>query len=252
MSGAPFYNGAMDIRIVGDDHAEAIRFRAMGRQYEIAADIVALHDGVVPNDNLAVSFGARSAWNEERACYELLTDGTTKAVGLGDVWVAGDSAAISGGYQATLTGRLAALDVALARGFIHDSWHASQSAPLRKKRERLLRARRFIDAYYAPSLLPAQARDETLLCRCEEVSIGHIRRQVAEGAAGTRAVKAGTRCGMGPCQGRQCTVSLAAMLHAECPGRHFERPSLRCPARPITVAELAESHHGLIHSGSDA
>ncbi|EKF41527.1 BFD domain-containing protein (2Fe-2S)-binding domain-containing protein [Nitratireductor indicus C115] len=251
-SGVPFFAGASSLRIAGEECAEAIHFIHRGRARIIPASLIALHDGVVPNDNLAVSMGGKTTWNQALSCYETETEGTSGLSGAKDIWVAGDSVAIAGGYQAMLSGRLAALDAAHALGLCDGEHHACASAPLLAERKHLGTARRFIDRYYAPTLLPRQAPDETLICRCEEVSLGTVRAAIAAGADGTRSLKAATRCGMGPCQGRQCTVSVASALAAEAPGLNFERPSLRFPARPITVAELAQSHVGLDHSGSDA
>lgn len=250
--GIPVHGEAGNIRIEGGEGVSALRFETKGRTVEVAVELVALHDGVVPNDNLAISFGARAKWNQNLSCYQLEMDGDTKIAGLEKVWAAGDMVAIHGGYQASLTGRLAALDAALGLGFIGAQRHELAAAPLARKRRRLLAARDFIDAYYAPTLLANSAADDATLCRCEEVSVGAIRERIAQGVAGTRALKASTRCGMGPCQGRQCTVSLANLIAHELPGASFERPSLRFPARPITVAELAGSHQGISHTGSDS
>ncbi|MBX3581064.1 MAG: FAD-dependent oxidoreductase [Rhizobiaceae bacterium] len=250
--GIAVYGEAGNIRIEGADRVSTIRFESKGRKAELLVEMVALHDGVVPNDNLAISFGAQARWNENLACYQLLMDSDTKVAALENVWAAGDMVAIYGGYQASITGRLAALDACLDLGFLSPAYYRSIREPLASKRRRLLVARHFVDAYYAPTLLPATAADDALLCRCEEVSVGAIRDRIAQGVDGTRAIKAATRCGMGPCQGRQCTVSLASMLGHDRPRSSFARPSLRFPARPITVAELAQSHQGISHTGSDS
>jgi bacterioferritin-associated ferredoxin len=169
------------------------------------------------------------------------------------VWIAGDGAAIAGGYLATLSGRLAALDVARSAGAFDAPEHARLAAPLAAERRRRLRARAFVDALYAPTLAAAIAPDVALLCRCEEVTVGQARAAIAAGARGTRQLKAATRCGMGPCQGRQCTLSVVNLLARELgDGADLVRPSLRTPGRPITVAELAASHEGHGHTGSDA
>ncbi len=249
--GIPVYGEARNIRIDGSDRVSAVCFDFKGQTIELPVELVALHDGVVPNDNLAMCFGASTRWNENLSCYEIRMDGDTKVAGLEKIWAAGDTVAIYGGYQATLTGRLAALDAALGLGLMDPERHRNVVEPLAMKRRRLLAARRFVDAYYAPTLLPGSAPDDATLCRCEEVSVGAVRERIAEGVAGTRGIKAATRCGMGPCQGRQCTVSLASLLADQLPDAQFERPSLRFPARPITVAELAESHQGISHTGSD-
>jgi len=250
--GIPLYSGARDISIIGRDHAEAIQFRTKDRTIEMPVDLVALHDGVVPNDNLAVSFGANTTWNSRLQCYEMETQGATKVAGLDGVWAAGDTVAIHGGYQAVLSGKLAALEAAFSLGRIDAKTHGMAIRPLLKQRKRQLAARRFVDSVYAPTLLPTLASDDAMLCRCEEVTVGTIRRKIEQGNTGTRAIKVTTRCGMGPCQGRQCTVSLTSLLASELPLATLERPSLRFPARPITVAELAESHKGMQSTGSDA
>ncbi|MEV4926900.1 NAD(P)/FAD-dependent oxidoreductase [Streptomyces roseoverticillatus] len=59
-------------------------------------------------------------------------------------------------------------------------------------------------------------REDTLVCRCEEVSYGELRDAVvARGADGMRALKLACRAGLGACQGRVCgrnTTELAAAL----------------------------------------
>lgn len=249
--GIPVHKEATDIRIEGVESVSSIRFKSGGREMELAVDLVALHDGVIPNDNLAVSFGAKTSWNRKLHCYQLAMDGVTRVAGLENVWAAGDMVAIFGGYLASLTGQLAGLDAALGLGALGQEAHQRIARPVIRERQRRLAARAFVDALYAPTLLPAAAPDDALLCRCEEIRVGTIRDKIAQGVNGTRALKAGTRCGMGPCQGRQCTVSLASLLADEAPEASFARPSLRFPARPITVAELAASHQGISHSGSD-
>jgi len=249
----PVFRHATDLRVLGIDRAEGLAFRSKGREHQLDASLVALHDGVVPNDQLAVSFGCVSHWNAETQCYAMTTTDEVRASVPG-IWLAGDAAAISGGYLATLTGKLAALDIARELGAVTTGAHAEAVAPLLAERRRRLRARCFVDALYAPTLSAAKADGAALLCRCEEVPVSRIRAAIAQGATGTRQVKAATRCGMGPCQGRQCTLSLVSVLAEELGAAvtDFSRPSLRTPGRPITVAELAASHTGQGHTGSDA
>ena len=83
---------------------------------------------------------------------------------------------------------------------------------------------------------------ETIVCRCEEVTLEEIRAAIDEGARDLQAVKLWTRLGMGPCQGRNCAPSTATYmcrrmrLTAEEVGRINPRP----PARPITLGALAQ------------
>ena len=86
------------------------------------------------------------------------------------------------------------------------------------------------------------AEDEIIACRCEEVSVGQIRRAARLGAQGPNQIKAFTRCGMGPCQGRICGPVVAAIA-ADVLGKPIAeigtwRP--RAPFKPITVGALAD------------
>lgn len=48
------------------------------------------------------------------------------------------------------------------------------------------------------------AEDDILVCRCEEVTLGEIKKAIADGARTVTGVKLRTRAGMGLCQGRTC------------------------------------------------
>jgi NAD(P)H-nitrite reductase large subunit len=91
--------------------------------------------------------------------------------------------------------------------------------------------------------------DEQTLCRCEEVSAGDIRRAIHEGHESPNAVKFYTRCGMGPCQGRQCADPVAQLVAFET-GRD---PAdvlpyrVRPPLKPVTIGEMAG-----LQTGDDA
>ena len=110
----------------------------------------------------------------------------------------------------------------------------------RLEREKALASRPFLDVLYAPrAFVPG---DATLICRCEEVSAGQIREAAARGCQGLNQLKAFTRCGMGPCQGRMCGATAAEVL-ARARGVHareIEPLHTRFPARPLTVGQLAE------------
>ena len=59
-------------------------------------------------------------------------------------------------------------------------------------------------ALYPPRAGIFAPSDDTIVCRCEELTAGDIRRAAAIGQPGPNQIKSYTRAGMGPCQGRQC------------------------------------------------
>ena len=86
------------------------------------------------------------------------------------------------------------------------------------------------------------ATDETVVCRCEEVTRAQLDRAV-EGSADINVVKGLTRAGMGLCQGRNCQREIAAMI-ARRHGRPLPSVSLstpRFPVRPVPIGALAEA-----------
>jgi NAD(P)H-nitrite reductase large subunit len=83
--------------------------------------------------------------------------------------------------------------------------------------------------------------DDVNVCRCEQVTLGDIRRAVAEGFDTPAAVKKATRCGMGICQGSTCKSILLDVL-AALTGKPLARiplPSVRTPVRPVYLGTLA-------------
>ena len=118
---------------------------------------------------------------------------------------------------------------------------AHRAGPWLAARRRALALRPFLDALYAPPAAILTPADPVIACRCEEVTAGQVRAAARLGATGPNQLKAYLRCGMGPCQGRLCAPTVAALI-AETRGVPVEsvgayRP--RAPYKPLTVAQLA-------------
>jgi NAD(P)H-nitrite reductase large subunit len=79
--------------------------------------------------------------------------------------------------------------------------------------------------------------DDQIVCRCEEVTVGEIRKAIAEGARDLDAIKRMTRAGMGLCQCKTCYNLVAALLHEAngTPYADLAPFTVRPPARPIPV-----------------
>ena len=101
--------------------------------------------------------------------------------------------------------------------------------------------RPFLDAIYTPASIARTLPDDVVVCRCEEKTAGDIRAAVREGCLGPAQVKSFTRAGMGPCQGRQCALTIATLI-AETRGvpiADIDAPRIRPPLKPVTLGELA-------------
>ena len=85
------------------------------------------------------------------------------------------------------------------------------------------------------------AEDDILVCRCEEVTLGEIKKAIADGARTVTGVKLRTRAGMGLCQGRTCGKMVQAILRQQL-GNTSEEISFstnRPPVRPTTFGSIA-------------
>ena len=239
-AGVPWLS-ASNLRAEGDGALNRIVFRAGGTEHSRSADLLLLHDGVIPSLQITRALGCTHEWDDRLRCWKPVTDAWGVS-SLANVLVAGDGAGIGGAQAAARSGRIAALQVAHLRGRIDERTRDQVAGPLRAARARQLAVRPMLDALYAPLVLHID--DATLVCRCEEVSAGAVRNAARLGCLGLNQLKAFTRCGMGPCQGRMCAATIAAVL-AEARGvrlRDIEPYRTRFPTKPVTVGALTSLH----------
>ena len=129
------------------------------------------------------------------------------------VSIAGDGAGIAGAESAPLRGRMAALAAATRLGLIGQDERDRRATPVRAELSHASRGRLFLDALYQPAKqfrIPVE--ENVMVCRCEEVTAGQIRETVALGVVGPNQMKSFLRCGMGPCQGRLCGLTVTEMI----------------------------------------
>lgn len=89
--------------------------------------------------------------------------------------------------------------------------------------------------------------DDVLVCRCEEVTAGQIRKAVREyGGTSVTEIKRRVRAGMGLCQGKTCGNLVTRIINEELGKRPDSVPpaSSRPPVRPVTFGELAGKPEG--------
>jgi NADPH-dependent 2,4-dienoyl-CoA reductase/sulfur reductase-like enzyme len=237
-AGVPIIRSIDAIEALGDGRLASVRYRAGGEIKEMAADLLLLHEGVVPHAHLAMSLGVPLAWDAAQLCWRpvLGEDGGTSVAGLR---IAGDGAGINGWRIAEMDGRLAGLAVVEELGGKRTS--ARHRDALRKARKRLARLRPFLDAWYRPRQALLAPADEVIVCRCEERTAADVRGAVRQGCLGPTQVKTFTRCGMGPCQGRECGLTLTTLIVDERRISPEEAGYLRIrpPLKPVTLGELA-------------
>ena len=85
-----------------------------------------------------------------------------------------------------------------------------------------------------------QPDDDMLICRCEEVTKGEIRRAVHDGMWTITEIRRYLRTGMGLCQGQTCARLVKGIVARELgvSPAELEPASSRSPMRPIEMKVL--------------
>jgi len=244
-AGVPIHYGVSRLQAHGDQRVGSVEFTAPGwwgrRNRVLATDSLLVHFGVNPRTSLVRAAGGQLEWDASLQCWRPQVDqwGNTS---VGGIAVAGDAAGIGGAISAEHSGKLAALEAACSLDHItiaeRDRLGRADIAWRRKD----LRIRPFLNALYRLPQEFLTPDDATIVCRCEEISAAQIRQAVHEGHTDPDQVKFLLRCGMGPCQGRQCAQSIALIVAAtrQLPAAAFGPFRVRPPIRPLSIEQLAE------------
>ncbi|MGI4858276.1 MAG: FAD-dependent oxidoreductase [Janthinobacterium lividum] len=253
-AGVPIHRGVTPRAIHGSaEHGVtgvAVTLRD-GRTFDTACDAVGMGYHLRPETQLADLAGCAFAFDDAAQQWlpEIDADGRSTVPG---VYLAGDGARVRGADAAEASGRLAALAVLLdgvgsgmAGGMtgspaINTAALTAQAVALRRDLVRLGRfAAGLRTAFPWPSALAATLPDEAVVCRCEAITAGELRRVVREtGAREANRAKAFSRVGMGRCQGRFCAHAGAEIIAAEArvPLATVGRLRGQAPVKPLPMA----------------
>lgn len=218
----------------GEDRLDAVTVAALdpdgrvrpGTERRIPCDTLAVGHGMLPHTDLAGSLGCRVEGVRVPVDEEQRTD-------VPGVWAAGETTGVGGAALSLAEGHIAGHSIA-ARLHGAEPDPRERSAATRS-RTRLRAFSAALDTVYAPAARwTERVTDDTVVCRCEEVTAGSVRAAVDElGAGDVRTVKLLTRAGMGWCQGRMCEPAVAGLTGCE------QSPVRRLLARPVPLGVLA-------------
>lgn len=202
-----------------------------GTERVVACDAVCVTHGFTPRLEAAIAAGC--ALDDDR--FVVIDEGCRTSVP--EVYAAGEITGIGG------------VDLALAEGAVAGHCAAggasADAAIARAQRARAVFSG-FADRIEAAhGIRPGWQEwvtDDTVVCRCEEVSAGELRRKAtATGSASLRSQKLSTRAGLGICQGRMCGRSVEQLLATRVGVERLDggRVDRRPIHAPIRLGELA-------------
>ncbi|MBV9519146.1 MAG: FAD-dependent oxidoreductase [Hyphomicrobiales bacterium] len=251
-SGVARLTGFVPIRARGIDRLESVVLARLdaagavekGSEREIACDALVINYGFAANSELAALAGARMRHEELIGGWlpEVDDFGRTSVEG---VFVAGDMAGLRGALVAETEGCLvgaaaAASPEIFAKRSFEQSWHKELT-----HRRRLCEFQKVVRAMLdRPRALWAIADDDTMICRCENVNLGHLRFAFSAGHLAPNTIKRSTRAAMGWCGGRTCLPMIAALAELHAKASPFAMMTPRPLARPVPLSALANQTKG--------
>lgn len=235
-------SGITSLAAVGSDRVTAVSFSVGNRRVVRDCDLLVVHDGIVPAIDLAHGAGLALEWDAANASWRPRSEKDGQAESLDDrpcrIRITGDARKIGGADAAVAHGGFVAAAILRELGNrASNGFRRAEDAV-----DRTLAARPFLDAAFPPGLSTDTVRDDTIVCRCEELSARVLRIAIRAGARDINQLRGETRCGMGPCQGRNCTVTVSRLLAeagAEAVPAMLPTFRARPPARPISLGALA-------------
>jgi NADPH-dependent 2,4-dienoyl-CoA reductase/sulfur reductase-like enzyme len=201
---------------VGNQILESVVMSVKGTQQRISCDYLACGFHLVPNTELAALVGCRL----EGGFVQVDELQTTSVP---NIFCAGEPAGIGGVDLALVEGQIAGLAA---------SGHGAAAEKLRRQRAKLQSFARSLEkTFQLRPELKRLAAPETIVCRCEDVTLSQLQPH-----GSWRAAKLQSRCGMGPCQGRICGPATQFLLG-------WTPDSVRPPVLPVKLRNLTSESH---------
>lgn len=211
LAGVPIRTHCWPVEAMGTEKLERVRMTNGSSEWDIPCDYLACAFGLTAN--LELPHLLRCRIEEERVS----TD-SSMLTSIPNVYCVGEPTGIGG------------VDSALTEGTIAGFSAVGQTREANRRRSKKRRMDRFGEvlrkSYEPRAELRKLARPDTILCRCEDVTVGQIRND-----AGWREAKLYRHVGMGACQGRTCGGAVRFLFG-------WEQPSVRPPLFPVELKKL--------------
>lgn len=230
----------------GGERLERVTVAPMGpkgidlkRARTVECDTLCISHTLIPSTDTTRLLGARTRLDPVSGAAVPET-GPLLEISVAGVFVAGESNGIGGGPVAEVEGKLAGLGIARHLGKVDEATVAVEASALQQRASAHRAIVKDMFATYAPPVALVSAMpDETIVCRCEEVTAGGIRDLCRSGDTDADIVKSRSRAGMGYCQGRMCGPTVQRLI-ADVTGTRDTVPPFkpRAPLKPVPISEL--------------
>ena len=198
------------VQALGSKELESVEFQNKNITKSIKTKHLFLHQGVVPNIQLTLSLRCDHFWDNSQLCWRPTLDKNYQT-SVNNFFSVGDASGIVGAYVSELQGSLVVSTIA-------KNLHIKESQIKSDKKiisnlKKHLRIRPFLEELYKPSKnFRIPKNKKTIICRCEEITLEQINEIIVFVNNDCNELKSFIRCGMGPCQGRMCSLTICELL----------------------------------------
>ncbi|MEM7443003.1 MAG: FAD-dependent oxidoreductase [Pseudomonadota bacterium] len=203
------------------------------------ADTLCLGYGLIASTELALALGCDVERDPRHLGTPKIVRTATGETSVDGVFAVGDGAEVAGAKLAEADGTIAGYKAARQLGF--DCQPSDGVRALRARKRAAQFQKSLWSIFEPPPVTLRHVPDDTVLCRCEGLTFGTIRRDISAGWTSPGTLKRRTRLGMGRCQARYCGP-VAAQLLSEETGRPSMGPTpfaSRLPVKPFPATSVA-------------
>lgn len=251
-SRTPLLHGYKVLEARGNNVLEEVALAAIdhdghviqGSEKTFDVDCLAVGYGFVPNLELAMLAGCELRHDIAKGGWVVKVEDNLQS-SVPPIIAAGELTGIAGAEKSIIDGCLAGLSVAGKLGALNNATDKAELEQLQKRRQREIAFGALLNSLCeTPSGLFKDLPDQTMICRCEDINLGQIRKEISNGVTQLDAMKKATNCGMGKCQGRTCGPIIQEILtaHAQATPEDIRPYSVRNPIKPVPLSALAESN----------
>jgi thioredoxin reductase/bacterioferritin-associated ferredoxin len=259
-AGVPMLRRHIILEARGDRHVEEAvvaevdnDWRALGETRRVfKADAICIGYGLVPSVEIKRLTGCKHRY-EPRLGGWIPVRNENLETSVPGVFAVGDGAGVAGSSMAMFEGRIAGNSIAQSLGYITSEEAEKRKKPYLSEMKKIQRLRDALDriSYPRPGVFEL-AKEDTIICRCEELTLGDIKEIIDKGTTEMNELKRLTRMGMGRCQGRMCAPTVQEIIarQTKLPAEKIEYLNQRPPTKLVPIDVLAslpgefEPRHG--------
>ncbi|GAB2530775.1 FAD-dependent oxidoreductase [Paramicrobacterium agarici] len=232
----PYRTGRAVVEAHGTDRVEAVTIARVdetwapiaGTETTIETDAVCVSHGFTPRLELAIAAGCTISADR------FVEVDARQQTSIRGIYAAGELTGIAGADAALAEG-------ALAGHFAANGPRSAHIGRAARARDRFIDFGTRLDAVHSPRRGWTQwLRNDTTICRCEEVTNGELTSiQSQTASCGLRSLKLSTRAGLGICQGRICGRNVEELLGEDfADGVTTDRRPI---VSPVRIGDLADA-----------